>query len=115
MTFALLTSLSAKSVLILMDAGKDVNSKIQNHEIIFCYILLYFVSRSNRARLLVKADCACRNVELCVFKDKIRALYKGRFYGIELVEEPKGRGHAPLVLKETIAKTLKADGKAGSD
>ena len=66
-------------------------------------------------KLLVKADCACRNVELCVFKDKIRALYKGRFYDVELVEEPKGRGHAPLVLKEIIAKTLKAEGKTGSD
>ena len=66
-------------------------------------------------KLLVKADCACRNVELCVYRDRIRALYKGRFYDVELVEEPRGRSHAPAVLREIIGRTLKANGKAGSD
>ena len=66
-------------------------------------------------KLLVKADCACRKVELCIYRDRIRALYKGRFYDVELVEEPRGRTHAPLVLKEIIAKTLKVEGKTGSD
>ena len=79
-------------------------------------------------KLLVKADCpasrqsgsdggllslACRKVELCVFKDAICALYKGRFCNVELVEEPKGRSHAPEVLREIIAKTLKIGGKTG--
>ena len=66
-------------------------------------------------KLLVKADCACRKVELCIYRDRIRALYKGRFYDVELVEEPRGRTHAPLVLKEIIAKTLKVEGKTGCD
>ena len=64
-------------------------------------------------KLLVRAPCACRKVELCIFKDAIRALYKGRFYDVELVEEPKGRSHAPEVLREIIAKTLKIGGKTG--
>ena len=58
-------------------------------------------------KLLLRADCACRKVELCVFKDAICALYKGRFYDVELVEEPKGKSHAPEVLREITAKTLK--------
>ena len=45
----------------------------------------------------------------------LRALYKGRFYDVELAEEPKGRSHAPEVLREIIAKTLKTAGKTGSD
>ena len=72
------------------------------------------VSYMNR-KLLIRADCACRKVELCVYRDRIRALYKGRFYDVELVEEPRGRSHAPAVLREIIGRTLKANGKAGSD
>ncbi len=68
------------------------------------------VSYMNR-KLLVNAPCACRKVTLCIFRDKILALYKGRYYDVELVEEPRGRDHAPAVLREIIDKTLKTAGK----
>ena len=65
-------------------------------------------------KLLIRADCAYRKVTLCIFKDKILALYKGRYYSVELVEDPKGRDHAPAVLREIIDKTLKTAGKHAS-
>ena len=65
-------------------------------------------------KLLIRAPCEGRKVALCIFKDKILALYKGRYYPVELVEDLKGRDHAPEVLREIIAKTLKTAGKTAS-
>ena len=57
-------------------------------------------------------DLVRRNVELCVYRNGLRALYKGRYYPVYLAEAPP-RTTAGKVLREIIARTLKKNGRMG--
>ncbi len=72
------------------------------------------ISFMNR-KFVVDATCGGQTVELCIFKDKIRASFKGKFRDVELLEEsaspkvknaPSGKDHSPEVLRDIIDRCM---------